>query len=128
MSAQLNPIDTVNRLADRAVGSADHAIEATRRATDQALDSVQQGVHSAHARGTTAFAQAAQRLEERTRQGMELARAASQQLRDQASRAGDRTVGYIQERPIPSMLYAAAFGVALAALAGWMSGSRRDAR
>jgi ElaB/YqjD/DUF883 family membrane-anchored ribosome-binding protein len=62
---------------------------------------------------------------ELAREGIHKAQRASQALRDQCSQAGDRTVGYIREEPVKSVLIAAAVGAGVAALIGWLGSRRR---
>lgn len=56
--------------------------------------------------------------------GMESVRHTSQQLRDDARRAGDNTVTYIKQEPVKSVLLAAATGAALMALVNLASSWR----
>jgi ElaB/YqjD/DUF883 family membrane-anchored ribosome-binding protein len=49
-----------------------------------------------------------------------------QLVRDTARQASDRTVGYIRDEPVRSMLVAAATGAALMALVSLMARSRND--
>jgi len=51
-------------------------------------------------------------------------RTRSEVLRDKAARASDKTIVYIQDEPVKSVLIAAAAGAALMALAGLMGRSR----
>jgi ElaB/YqjD/DUF883 family membrane-anchored ribosome-binding protein len=44
-------------------------------------------------------------------------------VKDKVAQAGDRSVGYIRDEPVKSVLIAAAAGAALAALIGWASRS-----
>jgi ElaB/YqjD/DUF883 family membrane-anchored ribosome-binding protein len=60
---------------------------------------------------------------------MDRASTATETARDQASRAGDRTVGYIRDEPVKSVLIAAAAGAGIAALFGLLArGQRVDRR
>jgi ElaB/YqjD/DUF883 family membrane-anchored ribosome-binding protein len=81
-------------LSDKAVQSAEVALENTQRAASGALDS------AAHALD----------------QGVERAREASHQLRQSAQRASQGTVEAIRHDPVKSALIAAATGAALMAL------------
>ena len=81
-------------LADKAVQSAEVALENTQRAASSVLDS------AAHALD----------------QGLERAREASQQLRESAQLAGQGPANAIRHDPVKSVLIAAATGAALMAL------------
>ncbi|MGM9488506.1 hypothetical protein [Ideonella sp. YS5] len=99
----------------------------TTRTTDlqqKAADALTDGLHEAGNIASSAFSRAAAQMEEITRRGMDRAREASTQVRDQANRAGDRAVGYIQEEPVKSVLIAVAAGAAVAMLAAWFARSR----
>jgi len=56
--------------------------------------------------------------------GIERARQASARVREQVGLAGEKTVGYIQDEPVKSVLLAAAVGAASAMLIGWLARSR----
>ena len=81
-------------LSDKAVQSAEVALENTQRAASSVLDS------AAHALD----------------QGVERAREASHQLRESAQRASHGTAEAIRHDPVKSVLIAAATGAALMAL------------
>lgn len=80
--------DTSNSLMDHAVQSADEVVHNTQRLANQAVDGVSKSFRSA-----------------------------GQQVRDGAHLASDKTVAYIRDEPVKSMLIAAATGAALAVLA-----------
>ena len=99
----------------------------TRMTTDlqqKAADTLTDGLHEAGNIASSAFSRAAAQMEELTRRGMDRAKEVSTQARDQANRAGDRAVGYIQEEPVKSVLIAVAAGAAVAMLAAWFARSR----
>jgi ElaB/YqjD/DUF883 family membrane-anchored ribosome-binding protein len=119
---------TIDHMANRAADKADAAINATKRAANGALDSLKDGVDTLRDDAAGSLTRAAAQVDELTRRGIERARQASADLRAKAERTGDRTVGYIQEQPVKSMLIAAATGAALAALIGLLARSRSDSR
>ena len=99
----------------------------TRTTTDlqqKAADTLTDGLHEAGNIASSAFSRAASQMEEITRRGMDRAREVSTQARDQANRAGDRAVGYIQEEPVKAVLLAVVAGAAVAMLAAWFARSR----
>ncbi|QTN27163.1 hypothetical protein HZ993_17935 [Rhodoferax sp. AJA081-3] len=87
MSFNATP-DASNSLMEHAAQSADAVVHSTQRLANQAVDGVS---HSLQAAG--------------------------RQVRDGAHLASDKTVAYIREQPVKSVLIAAATGAALVALA-----------
>jgi ElaB/YqjD/DUF883 family membrane-anchored ribosome-binding protein len=84
--------DASHSLIGHAAQSADAAIHGTQRLANQAVEGV---THSLQVAG--------------------------KQVRHSASQASDKTVAYIRDEPVKSMLIAAAAGAALVALA-WLIG------
>lgn len=119
---------TIEHMADRAAASVDSALQATRVATDHALESMQSSVENLRQAGPAALSRAAAQVEDLTRRGMDRARDAGVQVKAQVSRAGERSVDYIREEPVKSVLVAAAAGAAVAALVGWSMRSRAAAK
>ena len=103
-------------LIDSAAQSADTAIRSSQRVANQTLDQLAESVDNARAQAGPALNRLANDAQALTRRGVDAVRAGSQQLRGQASRATDSTVGYIQAEPVKSMLIAAAVGAVLMAL------------
>jgi ElaB/YqjD/DUF883 family membrane-anchored ribosome-binding protein len=62
---------------------------------------------------------------ELAQRGVQAVRDSSEQLREKAAHAGDRTVGYIRDEPVKAMMIAAATGAALMALLGLLTRSRK---
>ena len=60
-----------------------------------------------------------------SQRGLDALRDSSRQMRASAQRAGERTVGYIQDEPVKAILLAAATGAALVVLLGLTGRSRR---
>lgn len=123
--------DTVARidaLADRAGQRADDALSATRRAANGAIDKLQDNVDHLRHDAQGALGRAAAQVDDLTRRGIERARQVSTDLRLQAERGSERTVSYIKDQPVKSVLIAAATGAALAALIGLLARSRSDLR
>jgi ElaB/YqjD/DUF883 family membrane-anchored ribosome-binding protein len=76
-----------HNLIDQAADSAGSAVQGTQRMASQAVDGVSRSLQ-----------------------------AASKQVLDRAGQASDKTVAYIRDEPVKSMLIAAATGAALVAL------------
>ncbi len=118
------PLDTSNTLVDQAAASADRAIQSTQRATNDALDSLSNGVHDLRDQAAPALRRSSEQIAALAQRGMDAVRDTSQELRDKALRASDQTVGYIKGEPVKSMLIAAAAGATLMALLSLMTRSR----
>jgi len=118
---------TLDHIADQAAAKADRALSATKRAANGALDSLQHGVDALQDQAPGALSRAAAQVDELTQRGVERARQAAADVRLQAERAGDRTVGYIRDEPVKSMLIAAAAGAAITALIAALSRGRKTA-
>lgn len=119
--------DSIDSAADTVAVKATGMIQSTKRVTNGALDSLQSGVDDLRHAVPTAFGNAAAQVEDLTRRGIERARATSAQVRDKVSETGERTVSYIKDEPVKSVLLAAAAGAAMAALIGWLARSRQRA-
>ncbi|MEY2890728.1 MAG: hypothetical protein RJA98_636 [Pseudomonadota bacterium] len=119
-----NAADKLDRFADQATAKADDALSATRRAANGALDKLQDGVNELRADAPGALGRVAAQVDELTRRGIERARQASVEVRHSAERTSDRTVGYIKDEPVKSMLIAAATGAAVAALISLLARNR----
>jgi ElaB/YqjD/DUF883 family membrane-anchored ribosome-binding protein len=116
--------NTVEHLADNAAAKADAALESSRKTTQQAIDTVQQGVEDLRRSVPGLLTRAATQVDELARQSVERAQAASAQVKDVVQRAGDNSRAYIRDEPVKSVLIAAATGAAVAALIGWAMSSR----
>jgi len=66
------------------------------------------------------------RAEDLARQGSEWVKQGSGRVRERAAQAGDRTVGYVREEPVRSVLMAAAAGALLYAVIRAFGSSRND--
>ena len=121
-------LNTIDDLAGRAAGQADRAIDATKRATSGALSSMQDSVDSLRTAVPGAIGRAVAQVDDLTRRGMEKARETTAEVRSQVTHASDRTVDYIRDEPVKSVLIAAAAGASIAALIGLMSRSRTTVR
>jgi ElaB/YqjD/DUF883 family membrane-anchored ribosome-binding protein len=116
--------ETADQVAAQLATKAHGAIDTTRRHANGALDSADASVDQMREAAPSAFSRAAAQMEALTRRGVDRARETSNQVRDQAHRASDRAVGYIQHEPVKSVLIAVAAGAAVAMLAGWFARSR----
>ena len=119
---------TLDQAADQAAGKADQALSATKRATNGAIDRLQDGVESIRQDAHGALSRAAAQVDELTRRGLERARQTSADVKRQVEQTGDRTVSYIRDEPVKSVLIAAATGAVLTALIALLTRSRDSGR
>ncbi len=120
--------DLVDTIAHRAADKADAAIGSMRQVTDTALDTLQDKADQLAGVAPGTLSRIAAQSDELTRRSIERAREASEVAKDQAARAGDRTVGYIRDEPVKSVLIAVAAGAAIAALIGALARTRQVVR
>ena len=131
MNQQLNPMpgaDVATDLTDRAANKAEQALQSTKRMGSEAAQAVQNGIDGLRESVPSAISRARSQAEDLTHRGIERARQASASVRDQATRVGDQTVGYIKDEPVKAMLVAAAAGAVAALLIGWLGRSRNNHR
>jgi len=102
----------VNAGADSSVAESAHVIQEGAGKIVEGAQGVLRGVMSDA--GTLA------------RNGMDRARQTGARVREQVGHVSERTVDYIREEPVKSVLIAAAVGAASAGLIAWMSRSRSD--
>lgn len=114
--------DTAHAVAERLADRAEQA----RQRMHSAMDSVQRGADDLLQAAPTAFSRAAAQMEALTRRGMDRAREAGHRVSDSAHLARDRTLGYVHNEPVKSLLFAMAAGAAVALLAGWLTRGRAD--
>lgn len=107
---------TTNQLADQAAVSAQDAIKATQDGVNDALNSLSDTVQDLHDDAAPALARVTQQTSALAQRGVNAVRDGGQLVRDSARHASDRTVGYIRDEPVRSVLIAAATGAALMAL------------
>lgn len=111
-------------VANQAADSASNAIRSTQNATNSAFDRLNDKVEDARDGAAPLLNRLQSQAEAAARRGVDAVRDTSAQLRDQAVKASDATVGYIRDEPMKAMLIAAATGAALMALVSLMSRSR----
>ena len=115
-----NPIPTVadkaEALVDSAAQSADQAIRSTQRSAGQKLSQLASTVEEVRAQAAPAISRMANDAEELRRRGVDVLRGASVQARQTALRATDKSVAFIRDEPVKSVLIAAAVGAVSMAL------------
>jgi ElaB/YqjD/DUF883 family membrane-anchored ribosome-binding protein len=108
-----NHADAVANAASRQL---EQAAQSTQRVADQAIDKFTHTAHDLREQVSPMIERAGEQASALAQRGMETVRERSQQLRNQAVRASDHTVGYIRDEPVKSVLIAAAAGAVLVAL------------
>ena len=116
--------EQTNNLADQAAVSADQAIKATQRATNNAFDSLAGTVQDVRQQAAPLLDKASAQVSAIAQRGVDTVRETSQQLRERAMRASDGTVNYIKDEPVKAMLISAAIGAGLMALINLLSRNR----
>lgn len=121
--------DQTQAATDRASDAAEHAVHASRRVANDALDHVESAIHSARANVQPAISRLATQAETLARKGLDAVKDGAYQVRDRATSLSDVTARYVKEEPVKAVLIAAATGAALMALLSLMQSSRhRDDR
>jgi ElaB/YqjD/DUF883 family membrane-anchored ribosome-binding protein len=115
-----------SRNGERPLGKAEQALEAGAQAAGELMQTLQDGVADVRQQAPAAISRATAQVEDFARRGLQRARDAGSNVREQASRASDSTVGYIRDEPVKAVLIAAAAGAVLTVLAGALVRSRRD--
>jgi len=108
----------IDAAADAVSRRLEPAVQSTQRMADQALDKVAHTAHDLRQQVSPMIERAGEQASALAQRGIETVRERSLQLRDQAVRASDNTVGYIRDEPVKSVLIAAAAGAILVALLG----------
>lgn len=102
--------ETLKQVADKA----DRAISSTRRTAHDVMDTLEQGVDRLRDEAPGVISRTAAQVEDIARRGIERARQTGVDVRDTFERNSERTVGYIKDEPVKSVLMAAAAGALLA--------------
>jgi len=119
--------DQRNNLVDQAAQATDHAIRATQRVANDALDGLAGSVQGVRHDVAPMLDRAGERASALAQRGVSALRETSRDMRDGAVRVGDRTALYVKDEPLKAILIAAASGAALMALVGLLTRSRNRA-
>lgn len=98
--------------ADALAHTAGEAVRSSNQIAHQTLDQLADRVDSARLQAAPVFDRLAHRADEMKYRGVAAMRDGSQRLRYQAVRATDSTLGYVRQKPVRSLLFAAALGAA----------------
>ena len=102
---------------------AEQAVDSTRRVTNHAFDGLADSVQGVRQDVAPMLERAAGEVGAMAQRGRDVLRSGTHQLQDQARRVSHRTVDYVRDEPMKSILIAAATGAALMALVGMLSRS-----
>lgn len=111
-TTQQNARQAVDTLAN----SADKAIDSTRNYANHALDLADEKIHSMSNGVKPALEKFSRRAEEYAHQGMDMAVQAKDKARESLSHYSAATSRYVADKPVQSVLIAAAVGAAVALL------------
>lgn len=121
-----NSSEPTNTLADQAASTATDAIKTTQRAANSTLDSLNNTVQDLRRQAAPLLNRAAESANAYLQHGLDAMHEGSDKVRAQARSASNRTVNYIKDEPVKSILIAAAAGAVLTALVQIASRSRDD--
>ena len=102
--------------ADGLLHSADKAIDSTRNYANHALDVADEKIHSMSNGVKPALEKFSRKAEEYAHQGMDMAVHAKDKARESLSHYSAATSRYVADKPVQSVLIAAAVGAAVALL------------
>ncbi len=122
----IKPTPSSATLAESATRSVDHALGATRQATNDALDDLGNAAHQLRDKTGPMIDRFSDQAHALTRQGMDAVRDQSLHLQARARRASEDTRHYVRDEPVKSLLIATAAGAVLMALVGLLVRSQRD--
>ena len=102
--------------ADGLLNAADKAVDSTRNFTNHALDLTSEKIHDLSSGVRPALEKFSQTAEEYAHQGMDMAIHAKDRARESLSHYSAATGRYVADKPVQSVLIAAAVGAAIALL------------
>ena len=108
--------DKAEALVDSTAHTADQAITSTQHAANEKLSQLADTVEGVRAQAGPALSRFANDADELRRRSVDVIRGASTQVREGALRASDKSVAFIRDEPVKSVLIAAAVGALSMAL------------
>ncbi len=116
MITSANATQNTRQAVDGLANSADHAIDSGRNYANQALDMADEKIHSLRGSVQPAFDKLSRKAGEYAHQGMDMAAHAKDRARESLSQYSAATSRYVSDKPVQSVLIAAAVGAAVALL------------
>ena len=111
-----NMADKTESLVDSGTQTAEQVIRSTQRSAGETLNQLANTVESVRAQAGPAINRIANDADQMRQRSADALREASFQLRESALRATDKSVAFIRDEPVKSVLIAAAIGAASMAL------------
>ena len=105
---------STRQAVDDLATSADHAIDSSRNYANHAIDAAEDRVHNLRSTVQPALEKLSRRAGEYAHQGMDMATQAKDKARESLSQYSAATGRYVANKPIQSVLIAAAVGAAVA--------------
>lgn len=116
----MNPASSLQQntrqAADNLLHSADKAIDATRSYANHALDTADERMHALQSKIEPTLDKFSSKAQALAHQGMDMAAQAKDKARDSLSEYSAATSRYVADKPVQSVLIAAAVGAAVALL------------
>ena len=107
---------STRQAVDGLANSADKAIDSTRNYANHALDVADEKIHSMSNGVKPALEKFSRKAEQYAQQGMDMAAQAKDKARESLSHYSAATTRYVADKPVQSVLIAAAVGAAVALL------------
>lgn len=116
MITSANTQQNTRQAVDGLANSADKAIDSTRNYANHALDVADEKIHTLRDGVQPALDKFSRKAEEYAHQGMDMAVKAKDKARESLSNYSAATTRYVADKPVQSVLIAAAVGAAVAML------------
>lgn len=116
MITSANHAQNSHQAVDSLAQSADKAIDSTRNYANHALDVADEKVHTLRSSVQPVLEKFSRKAEQFAHQGMDMAANAKDKARESLSQYSAATSRYVADKPVQSVLIAAAVGAAVALL------------
>ena len=116
MTASATYPQNSHQAADSLTRSADKAIDSTRNYANNALDVADEKIHSLRSGMQPVLEKFSRKAEQYANQGIDMAVNAKDKARESLSHYSEATSRYVADKPVQSVLIAAAVGAAVAML------------
>jgi ElaB/YqjD/DUF883 family membrane-anchored ribosome-binding protein len=107
---------SVRQAADGLLNSADKAMDATRSYANQAMETVDEKIHALQNKVEPALDKFTSQAQSLAHQGIDMAANAKDKAKESLSHYSAATTRYVSDKPMQSVLIAAAVGAAVALL------------
>ena len=117
--------NSAHQFTDSVAHSAEKMVDNTRGYANQALDTAENAIDQLHSNAQPAINKFSRQAEKIAHQGIDMAVQAKDKARESISHYSEATSRYVAEKPVQSVLIAAAVGAALALLVSSARGRSR---